>query len=273
MGNNTEADAIAALAIKGATATPHIITHPDGRSWMCTPHADGDWAVNEMSDPHNLDLVPPRYIKQAVTVHTAASLVGYVKNFGGDATTLFADVTADSVTARLDYHRKETASYNAHAATLKLRKSLEWQLWAGMSDKYVDQLEFARFLEENQSDIVSVDTATILEAVRSLQATRTVNCTKVVRTETDNSLFTFSDGTTATTNGAELPSRFMVKLPVYYGCEDISVVVLLRWRVDKEHKLTLGIKLARAEHVRQAAFDAVVEWIEEQAGLTAVHGA
>lgn len=60
-----------------------------------------------------------------------------------------------------------------------------------------------------------------------------------------------------TKGGVEVPSKFELRLPVYFGGETVSLFAFLRWRLE-EGSLKLGIALHRAEHVRQAVFKQIV---------------
>jgi len=135
------------------------------------------------------------------------------------------------------------------------------------------QLDFARFIEENAPDIKAPDAGTLLEAVRDLQARRNVSFVAAVRTASDNESFEYHDNTEARTKGdLELPTKFLLSLPVYFGDPPLELQAFLRWRMT-EGKLSLGIKLHRAEHVRQAAFQQIVVAVHEHTGVLPVYGA
>jgi uncharacterized protein YfdQ (DUF2303 family) len=263
----TEAEVISDLARK-ATA-PSTVKVGDGRQFLIVP--DGA-TVREISDEHSLQVTLPRYIKQAVTLQTRDSLVEYVNRFKGADTVLFADIAANAIVATVDYHAKDKAAHVAHKAVLTLPFSEEWGLWNAISGKLKPQLEFARFLEENGADVQAPDAAELLEACRDLQAHRKVNFTKAVRTSSDNENFEYTDETKATTKaGIELPTKFKLGLPVYFGEPDTELFAFLRWRLDGG-ALTLGIQLHRAEHVRQAVFKQIVAGVVERTGCPAVFG-
>jgi uncharacterized protein YfdQ (DUF2303 family) len=159
-----------------------------------------------------------------------------------------------------------------HKATLDLPYSEEWKTWSAINGQLKPQLEFARFIEENAPDIKAPDAASLLEAVRDLQARRNVNFIQAVRTSSDNESFEFTDNTEARTKAdLELPTKFTLSIPVYFGDPDAEVPAFLRWKLD-DGKLLLGIKLHRAEHIRQAAFNLIVTDAMEKTSLLAVFG-
>jgi len=264
---DTEAEVISDLARKALA--PTTFKTDDGRAFLVT-HDSAN--VREISDEHGLQVNTPRYIKQAVTLQTQDSLVEYVNRFKTADTVLFADIAANTILATLDYHASAKAAHVAHRAALTLPFSEEWGLWTRISGKLMSQLEFARFLEENGADVRAPDAAELLEACRDLQAHRKVNFVKAVRTSSDNENFEYTDETKATTKaGIELPTKFKLGLPVYFGEPDTEVFAFLRWKLD-DGQLNLGIQLHRAEHVRQAVFKQIVAGVAERTGCVAVFG-
>lgn len=268
MTEKTEAGAIAALAAKASGA--HVVKTSDNREFLITP---SEFSEKEVSDAYGLKLAKPKYIKQTVTIETADSLVDYVNRFKGTDTMLFAEISSNRIVALVDYHASNAAAHVAHRAKLELPFSEEWQLWTKISGRLMPQLEFARFLEENAADVRAPDAGELLDACRDLQVRRKVNFTKAVRTASDNENFEYSEETNTTTKKGdlELPTKFKLGLPVYFGDAEREVFAFLRWRLD-EGSLTLGVQLHRVEHVRQAVFKQIVAEIADRTGCPAVFG-
>lgn len=283
----SEADAVAALATK-SQQFPFVHETDDGRLLAMIPAGGGAWAMSDVSDPMR-HVEPPPHIKQAVVLQTVDSLVDYANRFKTSRTLLFADISANSITAALDYHQgsrpgaagseipiedeQGEADRVDHTARMALPYSVEWETWTKMDGKLVSQLEFARFLEENGGDIVAPQAADLLEACRDLQAVRKVDFKAVVRTNTDTESFEYSDDTQATSKrgDVEVPTKFVLSLPVYFGEPPTELHAFLRWNLD-DGKLFLGVKLHRAEHVRQAVFKQIVLTAAEGIGQPAVFG-
>lgn len=271
---NNDVAAIADLAVKASTV--RVVSHGD-RSFLVVP--DG-LKTQEISDPHGL-LPRPSHVKQALTVQTEASLGDYVDRFKGPSTILLADISASAIVALIDYHRPSAAPADVdpvaenldHKATLSLPFSEEWKTWTGVDGKMMGQLEFARFIEENAAEIEAPSGAELLEVARDLQAVRNVDFRAAVRTNSDNENFEYVDETTAKSKagGVEVPSRFELKLPVYFDGRSVQLFAFLRWKLD-EGKLLLGVKLHRAEHVRQAVFKEIVGDLASRTGCPAVYG-
>jgi len=265
---STEAESISKLA--RAAVTAQEIKTTDGRVFIVLPDGTN---VREVSDEHSLQITKPRYIRQAVTLQTQDSLVDYVNRFKTESTVLFADIACNSICALIDYHAAAAADHVAHKANLTLPHSEEWTQWTRISGKLMAQLEFARFIEENAADIRVPSAGELLDACRDLQVRRKVNFIKAVRTASDNENFEFSDETSATTKKGdlELPTKFVLGLPVYFGEPETEVHAFLRWKLD-EGQLMLGIQLHRVEHVRQSVFKQIVLAAADRTSCPAVFG-
>lgn len=267
MDEISETDAVARLAVKAAGAT--IVGGPDGRAFLITPEG---CEHQEITDPHGLK-PDPKYIKQRVTLETADSLSEYINRFKSDQTMIFANISQNEIGGVIDFHGPAKASNMTHVAILRLPLSEEWKLWTGISGKLQKQLEFARFVEENAADVRVPDAGELLDACRDLQAHRKVNFIKAVRTETDNENFEYADETNVSSKkgSLELPTKFKLGIPVYFGEPDIEIDAFLRWRFD-EGQLLLGIQLHRLEHVRQAIFKQIVLNVRDDTACPAVFG-
>lgn len=263
-----EAETVADLARK-AIGTPQVIVTPSGREYLIVPAGQSS---SEVTPAHKAEVILPKSIKQAVTLQNAEALIEYLNRFKRDDSLLLADVAESRIVGVVDYHAKDKAQLTEHRATLALPFSEEWKTWTAINGQLKPQLEFARFVEENAPDIKAPDAASLLEAVRDLQAKRSVNFIQAVRTASDNESFEFNDNTEARTKGdLELPTKFTLSIPVYFGDSDVEVPAFLRWKLE-DGKLLLGIKLHRAEHIRQAAFQLIVTDATEKTGVMAVFG-
>lgn len=270
----TEAEAIATM-VRAAAAQPRVITLEDEREFLIVPR---EFTHHDVTPANKLKSLLPDHIRQSIGIQTTDSLVEYVNRYKTENTLIFADITTDTIVAQIDYHTPEDgvsaeARHVAHRATLTLSKSIEWQEWTRISGRLMEQLEFARFVEENAADIRAPDGASLLESIRDLQAHRKVNFSKAVRTSSENETFEYSEETTAKTKqgGIEIPTKFKLGIPVYFGEADKELFAFLRWKLG-DGTLTLGIQLHRPEHVRQAVFQAIVTDIAGRTECPAVFG-
>lgn len=264
---NTEAEVVGDLVRRGMGA--QTVNGPDGRAFLVTPHGA---EIKDVSDEHGLKLTRAKYIWQHVTLQTAESLADYVTRFKKADTLLFADIAQSEIAGIIDYHAPSQADHCAHRATMKLPFSQEWASWTAIHGKLMLQLDFARFIEENAADIAAPSGGDLLDAVRDLQAHRKVNFTRALRTSSDNENFEYTDETEARTKGGiELPTKFQLLIPVYFGEAATEVFAFLRWKLD-DGNLTLGVVLHRAEHIRQAVFRQIMLGVAQRTGCPVMFG-
>ncbi|MDB5458120.1 MAG: hypothetical protein JWP92_3705 [Caulobacter sp.] len=268
---DTEAGMIATLALAAADAKEAtIIETKDGHRFLVVPQG---MKATEITLANAVAPLLPDHIGQTITLQTLDSLTEYVQRFKTEETVLVANITTNTIRAVIDYHAPTAPGHAAHAAVLTLPYSVEWKIWTAIDNKLFPQLEFARFLEENAADIKAPAGADLLEACRDIQANRKVNFTKAVRTASDNENFEYTDETTASSRkgGLELPSKFVLGLPVYFGDSDTELGAFLRWKLE-DGQLLLGIALHRAEQVRQAVFKQHVLTAADRTERLAVFG-
>lgn len=303
----TEAAAVANMALNAAGVVPVEVLELDGKNHVWTPKRDlhgttvsVDHMVILPTDAHGLLTETPSRVAASVVVETQDSLVDYVRDFKGTGTRMFASIASNVIVAVLDYHSGRTdavadmtvngvegtsrkpddmADFTAdpdhgqHVATLKLPYSEQWVTWTTQDGKLVDQLAFARFIQENAPDIETPDGATLLELVRDLRGSRTKKFTGDVNMAAARDGFAYEDRTDLRSAGElHVPDAFTLRLPVYFGGESVAVQAQLRFDVSDEGKLALGFKLLRREAIRQATFKGVVGDVGTRSGCPVVYG-
>lgn len=270
MDVNTDTEAGVVAALTAAAMAPSVVEH-NGRSFLIAPEGVHS---QEITDPHGLVLIPPGRTRQKLTIQTKDSLGEYTIRYRLAQSTLFADIDTDTIVSAIDYHAPDGAAFCDHAATLKLSRSVEWAAWSAIHGKMMDQQDFARFIEENAADIASPEGADLLEIVKDLQAVRGANFKKVVRTSGDIESFEYAENTEARAKGGtvEVPTKFKLDIPVYFGEPNVGLFAFLRWKLMPDGNLTLGVSLHRAEHVRQAVFQQIVLDLAERTECPAVFG-
>lgn len=262
-------NAIAELAVQGVAT--EVVTLNDGRTFMVT-HAESD--IKEVTNEHGQSVTKPLYINQNVNLQKVDSLVSYVNRFKGPETTIFGDISNNRIDAMLDYHGPGKPEEVVHRAHTQLRVSEEWKLWNSINGKLLGQLDFARFIEENANDVSVPEPGVLLDSVRDIQAHRKVSFIKAVRTASENENFEFAVDNEAKTRGSlELPTKFRLFIPVYFGETGVTVEAFLRWKIDAEAGgLQLGISLNRVEFVRQMEFERIVDEVGGDTDCQCLYG-
>ncbi len=212
---------------------------------------------------HNDRSERPYRIKQTVEVWDGASFIEYFTKFSDECSRVFADVSAATVTAILDYHQDNAEGvdtkprWGSHKLTLSLKKSAEWLLWTRSNKVSMDQDAFATFIEDNAPDITSPTAATMKEIASDLHETSSMTFGATAKAANGASKLTFTDEKTTTFGkaAATVPEAFQIAIPVYQGGAIIDLVARLRWRVNSG-KAMFWYDLLRSDAVERAAFDA-----------------
>lgn len=284
-----EAEIVRDLAFKAMDVEGRRIEGPDGAQYVLLTGDGGQERLTLLAEAGGVATAKPGRIAQKITIHDEASLVDYAARFRDANSLVLGDLRGDRAVVILDYHSSSRDNYAdvdpdlrpvsfqaehlGHVATLALQKSLEWAEWTAIDGKLLPQLDFVRFLEENREDVVSPDAATILEAARDLQALRKADFRSLVRTNTDHVTIEYAEEAEARSkNDITLPSEFTLSLPVYFEGPLVEVVAILRWKIAEGGGLQLGVKLKRAERVRQEEFRRVITELSKATKIPAVYG-
>lgn len=253
----------------------------DGREFVVLPAGGGASKLEEIAP--TTPLLRSR-IRQSVRIDAKDSFVDYVSAFAGAATRIFADIGAAKFVAVIDYHDDvgiRAAGTTAaspvgaleHRATYGLQETEQWQRWSKISGRLMGQADFVRFLEENCADVATPSTAELLEICRDFSAARKVDFREAVRLDNGARQFEFSEEIRGGTRNGEIevPSKFVLHIPVYYGELSQEVHAFLRYAIDGA--LQLGIELHRPKFVQQAAFEAIGREIAERTQKPLHYGA
>ncbi len=255
-------------------ADAKIITTEDGREFALFH--------NEMTLK---DVTPPGFvpaqadiIKQAVTLTAKDSFIEYVADFATPNTRIFADLPNARFLAVIDFHEAENpdapSAPLAHRANLALKVSEEWSRWSGISGKLMAQALFVRFLEENMGDIEEPSGADILELAKDFSALRKVSFSQAYRSQTGDTSVDYAveiEGR-AKSGSINVPNKFVLRIPVYYGEPPIEQHAFLRYTID-DGQLKLGLELNRPEYVRQAVFEQIGGEIRDRLSRPVHYGA
>lgn len=256
-------------AIDAARIASPIIEGNHGKRHALVPSG---YTVEDISDHHAL---PPR-INQSVEVDDAGSLIAYANRFSDARSVLIADIDQMTITARLDWHHNNAATPPLepqacqHLACLMLRKSEEFKRWSGMENSLHPQAAFAEFLDENASDIIDPDPATMIEIARELEATQGVAFKSSVRLQTGERSLTY-ETETHTKGDIKVPTRFTLQIPLFVGEEPVDIVASFRFRPAPDG-LKLGFVWRRVEYRMQAEFHQIATRVAEGTGLPVFFG-
>ncbi|WP_288997984.1 DUF2303 family protein [uncultured Gemmobacter sp.] len=258
-------------AIRAARLADPVIDGPDGRRYVFVPR---DFNLSQLPDDTRLPAIPA----QRVIVDDRASLVTYANRFRDDRSIIVADFDALEIAAHLDWHPHNAMPDSfgqsgalKHSVTLKLRASEEFQRWDAMEGKVHPQEEFARFLEENSSDVGYPEAATMVEISRDFEATVGQSYKSSVRLDNGDRKLRF-ESETKVMNDVIIPERFTLNIPIYNGEEPDTLTALFRWRAVGGGAVALGFQWHRVEYQRRAHFAQIASTAAEETGLPWIMG-
>lgn len=273
-----------------------MFTANGNREFVAVPFNDG-YTLQQITQDNAADVHVPKLVTASVRVQTAGSLGDYINRFKNADTSLFADIASDTIVSIIDYHKMPGANMpstgavdpsaadegpssdfsahaqlNLHRVTLKLPKSLEWDIWTKGDGQLMKHIAFASFLEENSIDIVEPSGASLLELCRDLQVKANMNFNSSIRFGDAVNIEYQKGDDVSTKENMQLPTEIVLQIPVYFGESPVLMKAFLRREIT-DGVLKLGFKLSRAEAVRQAEFHRVVNELMAQVNhLPMVYG-
>ena len=218
----------------------------------------------------------PERIKQNVTVTDPASFIEYYSLFADGDSRVFGDESALKILAVLDYHHAEGDGprWGQHRLTLGLRSSTEWLTWWKSNNTQMTQQQFAEFLEQNATDIVTPDPAAIREIASDLECTVDVDFASAQKQAGGRLNFRYTETTKTTVSGGKqvtVPDQFVISIPAFIGGQRVPVQALLRYRI-KEQKLIFFYTLIRPEEVVRMAFNDARQEIADKLTVSIISG-
>lgn len=177
----------------------------------------------------------PDSVIATVSIDDAASFAHYFNRFKDAHSTIFASKEGGLFEGLLDYHNSlGDPSPTLHRVRWEMPMSEQWRRWSSSCGKPFTQAALAEFLEENQSDVVEPDGATLLELVTNIQTQRRVVFDSAIRLRDGQQNITWKDEDDGGKTTISLPPKIAVGIPVYYGGPlYYRVEIWLRYRVNE----------------------------------------
>lgn len=245
---------------------------------------------------HTLSPIPreplpalPDHIRQKVKLEEMESFVAYVNAFKTHTTRIFArrpnlaevkpgSSGGASFTALLDYHeggRDPLAKRAAHVAVFPVPLSLEFSTWLGLDGKPLAQMDFVQFIEANCADVVTPDSATLMEMALNFEAKTSVNFQSKVNRVTGGRELVFQEAVEAgapSVGSMKVPEWMTLRLAVFEGGKSYELKARLEYRPNSG-RLAITYHLQRPHDVVRAAIKDMREEIAAATELEILTGA
>lgn len=243
--NNSLAMKLVELAAGLSKATVAYIDGPAGQTpFIALPP---EW------EAHTLEYTLPTPLRKMarVTMDDTASFVLYFNTHCTENSALYGILNPPKFMAVIDDNGHLGAGWRQHTATYACPLSTEWETWTAKNKKQMSQADFAQFIEDNLPDIVSPDSATMLEVSRSLEAKKKVSFASGIRLSNGEVQFRYEEEISGAVSKGQLtvPETFTLGIPVFNGGPLYSVEARLRYRIADSGTLAMWYDLVRPHKV------------------------
>lgn len=211
--------------------------------------------------------VPVR-IQQSQNFFDVDSFAAYLKDFGYGGSKIFASMSESKLTAILDYHTLESASWNEHKAYLACAKSDDWNDWIRQDNKPMSQVAFAEFIEEHEVNFVEPQGAAMLTLAQNLEVNKSVIFKSAKRLSDGQTQFEYIEDIQDQTKGQiKIPAKLILGLQPFKFSKGYKVTARLRYRLA-DGKVTFTYALDAPEKIVEDAFRDVVKEVAEATDIT-----
>lgn len=225
------------------------------------------YIVNNAGEVKGIEafMLAPVMKRAAVTLHDAASFIAYVNRFKDPGSVVFADLANRKFEGVLDFHGaqagEEGPRWGKHRVVFVAETTTEWDEWTEFDKKAMDQVDFARFIEDRIPNIGEPAGADLLEMCLKFEAKKDAAFKSFVRLADGQHQLTYEEvitGSTGAQNGSmKIPNSFTVVIEPFQGVGEKAVEARFRYRIN-QGVLKLWYELVRPDDVLEAAFDAIV---------------
>lgn len=226
----------------------------------------------------------PTRKRAAVTVSQAGSFIEYAKKHGSlDECVIYAEIDAEAskcvLLAVMNDNGATVPKWRDHRCTFAPALSVEWKRWLSKNGqtKAMSQTDFATWLEDNLTDVRSVDGSPsgndMLAMALAFEANADKRLKSRVNLQSGGVQFEFADDATPDTRTKmEVFQRFTLALPVFDGSTDAyPVEARLKYR-DNSGKVTFWYELIRPDRAFKTAVQSALDQIKEATGFMLLQG-
>jgi uncharacterized protein YfdQ (DUF2303 family) len=206
----------------------------------------------------------PRRAKLQPAMQNHGSFLAYVQRHATDRTVVWCDFDPQSYRLSFaavfdDLGLKSQPGWRGHCAAYQPNHSAEWKVWTGSDGQRqaMSQLDFAMFLERNETDIVNGDglptSLQMMQMATAFEANSDKRVKSVVKIQGGGSRLDFVDDNNAETeDNMRLFEKFAIGIPVFWAGPGYRIGARLRYR-HGSGKVSFWYDLTRPDRVHEAA--------------------
>lgn len=243
----------------------------------------------------------PKRRKGQATFFDLKSLIIHINRFKDINSVLFANNDRDKPSLTVVYDYNEAGTYQdakprfgEHSGYYAFPLSDEWNIWQANNKKPMSQYDFAVFIENNLSDIISpqdditsdkikefaellggtfASPSRLVALSKGLEINEGNKCKQDVNLSTgEKTLYFTSEHTDAAGAPIKIPNLFMIAIPVFVAGSLYQIAVRLRYRLSG-NTATWFYELYRDDKVFEHAFDEAAKNASDATVLTLFVGA
>lgn len=208
----------------------------------------------------NMDPIHQTAARQAYTTDGFTGLVDLLKQA---PTVIFADTENPYLVAVIDFGTADVPTRDLHSVQFTPRYTPEWIAWSRVDGEMIQQESFANLIEEQRATITDPDAATLLEAVQDVRGHRNVEFQSAKRLRSGETQFAYVEKITTGARGTlDLPSELSLEFSIFRGEEPVTVRAYLRYSIDEQGRLRLGVRLQDVHALVRDAVEAIVEQVK-----------
>lgn len=244
VGGGTEAQSVIDFVVQN---TPHDTAIPNVHLYSNGAVAD----LRSYTDPTR-----QRAIREA---HDVASFVAMIEHDGDGDTVEFYSRKGSVFCSVIDYGTEAKPTRDEHRIVFRPEPDPEWGAWASIHGKPIAQADFADFVEEHMTSVVTPEAADLLELIQDVRGHKNVSWQAGQRLQDGTQRLEWTEEQTARSGKGQtdVPSEITIRTPIFRGEDPVTFDAWLRYRIADGGKLTFTVKLKRPNDIVPEALDAI----------------
>lgn len=206
-------------------------------------------SIKDLIETYRLE---PERRQGTATVTTLASFIALCNYHKTEHSAIFADTTwpDPDITAVIDYHEKDKPHWCKHRITYPFPTTDELKAWVAGNGKPMEQLDFARFLEDHAAELTApmdgerdiyerlfkerfATPSDLIALSRGLEIHVGAKVKRAERLQTGERTIEFvEDHMNANGEKVDIPGIFMVSVQAFVDGEPVRIPARLRYRIQ-----------------------------------------
>lgn len=213
-------------------------------------------------------MIAPDHEVAGRVARTTKGFLDLVDKDRTDALVLFRDDASTRFEAVFDYGTSAKPTRDEHRAVFQPQPHPDWEAWAKRHGTWLEQVDFAEFVEERMDTIVTPDGADLLELSQDLRGHRGVEFQSSQRLADGQVQLAYVETLSTTKGGPSnglvtIPPELVVETPIFRDGEPQRFGVFLRYRISQQGAVSFSLRIKRQDDIVPAALDVIAQEITD----------